>query len=45
MSFVYSGGRYNSCGSSQFEEYQTLYEATKVERDKLVELVAVFQQR
>jgi hypothetical protein len=32
-------------GSTQFEEYQTLYEATKVERDKLVELVAVFQHR
>ncbi|CAB3987254.1 Hypothetical predicted protein [Paramuricea clavata] len=39
-----SDGRYMS-GSTQFEEYQTLYEATKVERDKLVELVALFQHR
>ena len=39
-----SNGLYNN-SSAHFEEYQTLYEATKVERDKLIELVAVFQQR
>ncbi|XP_028399213.1 coiled-coil domain-containing protein 13-like [Dendronephthya gigantea] len=39
-----SDSRCNSV-NTQFDEYQTLYETTKIERDKLAELVAVFQNR
>ena len=41
--YCFSEGRCNI--GSQFKEYQSLYEATKVERDKLLELVSMLQQR